>query len=529
MNPKQLTILAILVAIVGGVYFMVNQKRESSINKEETMKIGDRAVENFEVADVDNVLIQVKGQQVSLTKTGDNWTVAERENYLADATKVRGLLYGIKDMTIAESRSMRGEAALKALQLLSPDQSGEGGSGAGTLVRISGGDATRMLVFGSNYDSAGSSGRFIKTTGGAVYVVSTQFRNLETDPAAWLEKDFFKVEKSKKITVTHENPEDSFTLVRESEGSPLALEGATEGEELNSSKLGSLSNLLASANFADYVIGEEAKPEKTGLDKAVTATIETFDGFTYVVSVGNKSDDSKYYLSYQVSAEIADPPGAEPEPNQEEDEKLTPEERATKAAEKQAREEQRAEHKRLTEKLAKEQKLVGKIYKVDSWLVEKILSKRSDLLMTEEDRKKAEETAANPSVAPLPGGGGTPNIISQGPNGERRITATTPPISIDPEILEAERKKQEQAVIDQAKSQEDAAAIKQMLEDHKREKAEEAGKPDGSEPAAAAGDETEAEAPVEEEAGAGEEGSETADPSAGEGAGGEENRGGGSE
>ncbi len=36
MNPKQLTILAILVAIVGGVYFMVNQKRESSINKEET-------------------------------------------------------------------------------------------------------------------------------------------------------------------------------------------------------------------------------------------------------------------------------------------------------------------------------------------------------------------------------------------------------------------------------------------------------------------------------------------------------------
>ena len=202
MNPKQLTILAILVAIVGGVYFMVNQKRESSINKEETMKIGERAVENFEVADVDNVLIQVKGQQVSLTKTGENWTVAERENYLADATKVRGLLYSIKDMKIAESRSMRGEAALKALQLLSPDQSGEGGSGAGTLVKISGGETTRMLVFGSNYDSAGRSGRLTKRTGGGVYVVSTVLRNLETDPAAWLEKDFFKVEKSKKITVT---------------------------------------------------------------------------------------------------------------------------------------------------------------------------------------------------------------------------------------------------------------------------------------------------------------------------------------
>jgi hypothetical protein len=508
MNPKQLTILAILVALVGAVYFVVNQKRESSINREETMKIGDRAVESFEVADVDNLLIQQKGEQVSLTKTGDKWTVAERENYLADATKVRGLLYGIKDMKVAESRSARGEAALRALQLLSPDQSGEGGSGAGTLVKISAGDDARMLVFGGNYDSGGSNARFIKTSSGAVYVVSTVLRNLETDPAAWLEKDFFKVEKSKKITVTHENPEDSFTLVRETEGAPLALEGASEGEELNTSKLGSLSNLLASANFADYVIGEEAKPEKTGLDKAVTATIETFDGFNYVVSVGNKTDDSKYYFSYQVSAEIADPPGPEPEATEEDDAKLTPEERATKAAEKQAREEKRAEHERLTEKLANEQQFVGKIYKLDSWLVEKILSKRSELLMTEEDKKEAEEAAANPAPSPIPGlGGQAPSIVSQGPNGERRVTATTPPVAVDPAILEAERKRQEQAVIEQAKAQENAAAIKQMLDDHKREKAEEAGELDPPQPDAA-GEE-------------GEEGGEASEPSTDDGAEGE--------
>ncbi|MGI9239465.1 MAG: hypothetical protein ACR2RV_01615, partial [Verrucomicrobiales bacterium] len=144
MNPKQLTILAILVALVGGVYFISNKKREGSINKEETVKIGERAVEDFEVSAIDNVLIQQKGAQVSLTKTGDTWTVAERDNYLADATKVRGLLFSLKDMKISESRNVSGEAALNKLQLLAPDQAGIGGAGAGTLVRVAGAGGERM-------------------------------------------------------------------------------------------------------------------------------------------------------------------------------------------------------------------------------------------------------------------------------------------------------------------------------------------------------------------------------------------------
>ncbi len=96
--------------------------------------------------------------------------------------------------------------------------------------------------------------------------------------------------------------------------------------------------------------------------------------------------------------------------------------------------------------------------------------------MTEEDREGCNCGGSQPGAVPG-GGGASPSIISQGPNGERRITATTPPISIDPEILEAERKKQEQAVIEQRKAEDNAAAIKQMLDDLKREKAEETGMP----------------------------------------------------
>ncbi len=105
MNSKQVTILAILVAIAGGIYFLVNKKHGELIKTEEVVKIGQRAVEDFNVADVTELKIFKTGQAVNLKKDGDQWVVTERDNYTADATKIRGLLFSIKDLKVAESRA----------------------------------------------------------------------------------------------------------------------------------------------------------------------------------------------------------------------------------------------------------------------------------------------------------------------------------------------------------------------------------------------------------------------------------------
>ena len=387
MNPKQLVILAVVAAVAGGIYFVANSKREGTVKKkggEVTVKVGDRAVEDFDVAAATKLRIQQKNREVNLVKDGDSWVVTERDNYAADGKKITGLLHTIRGMEVADSRSARGNAALKSLQLLEPDESGEGGSGAGTKVEIGVDGGSRSVVFGSNYTGAGRGGRFIRTSSGAVYVVSTILRNLETDPAAWLDKEFFTVKDAERISVEHENAEDSFTVFRDSEGAALALEDPAEGEELNTSKSSRLSNLFSSIGFTDYVSGDAATPANTGLDKPVTATIETFDGFTYVVKVGKRNDAGKYHLGYEVSAEIPEPPA--PEPDEEtpaatgDDEELSDEEKkkreeeaAEKAAEKQAREDRRKEIEALNEKLATEKKFAGKVYLVDSWTVEGIL------------------------------------------------------------------------------------------------------------------------------------------------------------
>ena len=95
MNSKQVTIVAILVAIAGGIYFLVNKKHGESIKTEEVVKIGQRAVEDFSVANVTELKIFKTGQAVNLKKDGDQWVVSERDNYAADAIKIRGLLFSI--------------------------------------------------------------------------------------------------------------------------------------------------------------------------------------------------------------------------------------------------------------------------------------------------------------------------------------------------------------------------------------------------------------------------------------------------
>ena len=465
MNSKQLTILAVLAAIAGGVFFMVNSNQEKAISRGGGLKIGDRAVPDLDVPSVTSLSITKAGEAVTLEKDGDIWIVAERDGFVADANKIRGLLYSLKDMKISESRRMRGPSALKELALLDPESDTDG-AGTGTVVKFSGSGGSGSLVFGKSFAStAGRGGRFIRTEDGAVHVATTVLMNVETDAPAWLERrKFFGIEKPKMISVTQEKPEDSYTLIRESEGGALALQGLAEGEEANTEKLASLGTLLDQPKFVDVIVGDAADPETTGLDKPITASVETFDGFKYVVSVGKETDDRKHYFSYQVSAEIADGP-AEPDPAPAPVE--DPAEQARLNTEKGLRKTKREEAKRLKDKLAAEQVFAGKVFTIDTKRVEAMLKTRGELLMTEEDRTKAAE-AAKAAAA----GGRSPNVISQGPGGERRVTATTPPVSIDPKILEAERIKQEKAVIEKAKADQDAAAIRRMLDAHRQEKAD---------------------------------------------------------
>jgi hypothetical protein len=216
-----------------------------------------------------------------------------------------------------------------------------------------------------------------------VRLISDPLSNVEPKPDNWLNKDFFKVEKARSIAVTFQNETNSWKLERETEGGELKLADAKAGEELDAGKISGLANPFASLSFVDVVL--DASPDASGLDKPTAVKIETFDGFTYDVKVGGKTNEN-YFLTVAVAGNFSREraAGAEEKP---EDKARLDKEFAEKL-------------KKLEDKLAQERAFGSWTYLVSNWSVDSVLKERAQLLA---EKKPAQDKEEQGSALPLPG------------------------------------------------------------------------------------------------------------------------------
>ncbi|HEY6229364.1 MAG TPA: DUF4340 domain-containing protein, partial [Verrucomicrobiae bacterium] len=217
--------------------------------------------------------------------------------------------------------------------------------------------------------------------------INDALTQVEAKPESWLNKDFFKVEKLKSISVTHPGGTNSWTLTREKEGGDLKLADTKEGENLDTGKASGAGYALSSPSFNDVVV--DPKPEETGLDKPITAKLETFDGFTYNVKLGKAMKEENYPL--QVAVEGNFPKQREPG----KDEKPEDKDKLDK--------EFKEKQTKLEEKLKNEKKFEKWTYLVAKWSVDPLLKERKDLLAEKKEEKKDEkkEGATTPAPDPL--------------------------------------------------------------------------------------------------------------------------------
>jgi hypothetical protein len=137
-------------------------------------------------------------------------------------------------------------------------------------------------------------GRYVLALDGAqkekVALVSDALANVEPKPDNWLNKDFFKIEKLRAISIAAVIETNNWKLTRETETGDWTLADKKEGEELDKGKSSSVSYALSSPSFND-VVSPASKPEETGMDKPVVASLETFDNFVYTVKIGKKTKE----------------------------------------------------------------------------------------------------------------------------------------------------------------------------------------------------------------------------------------------
>ena len=308
MKGKQLALLLILLAVFGGVgLFFYNRSAESWKKSATTVKA---KIVSFSPNDVSHVTIKSSAAELNLVKIDEVWKVKERADYPANFEMISSLIRKIWELPAVQDVQV-GPSQFGRLQLLPPDQ----GANSGTLLDLKDGKDKRLaaLLLGKKYLRESDSrfaeggipvGRYVKPEGtsGGVVLVSDTLNEVEPQPSQWLNHDFIKIENPKSIAIAGATPEMNWKVVRNSASEPWEFSGAKQGEKVDSAKFSGVVNSLTASTFTD-VLAPNAQPAETGLDHPSTVTVETFDGFVYVLRVG-KLQGENYPVLVSVTAQL---------------------------------------------------------------------------------------------------------------------------------------------------------------------------------------------------------------------------------
>jgi hypothetical protein len=399
MNSKQLIILLAALVILGGAGLVMRSHHEESWSTSGS-KLGQKVLPNFPVNDVASLHIKGAGD-LNLVKKNDRWLVKERSDYPANYTQIKELLLKMEDLKIAQAEPI-GSSQLGRMHLTEPGS----GPDSATLIEFEDaqGKVLQSLLLGKKHTRTSEraspmqfgggempDGRFVmlKNDPQEVLTVSDPLNTVDPKAAEWLDKDFFKIEKVKSISLVSTNAADSWSLGRDSESSPWVLAGLKAGETLDSNKVSSLSSTLGYPSFVD--VAPDPAPARTGMDKPMVVTITTFDHFTYTLKVGAKNPENNYNLNVAVAADFP----TERTPNK--DEKPD----GKKALDKEFQD----KLKTLQDKLQQEKALDKATYLVNNWLIDPLIRMRAQLMVDKKDEKKDDKKEASAAPDEKPGTG----------------------------------------------------------------------------------------------------------------------------
>ena len=400
MGHKTLIRLLILLGAIALIALILKFVGSSGVEKVSSGTARNKVFEDFPIGEVAQVRVKSVDGEVNLKKGKDAWVVVERADFRADSEALVKFIRSVWDLEVIQSPEV-GASQFSRLGLLDPEKDKENTAVVVSFLGADGKDLSSLWLgkvytrkenrpnpFGGGFSTT-DAGRYVKP-GGAdeVFLVGETFEAVKSKAEEWLDDEFFEVRKLKSIAIETGDKAQDWKLTRTEENGDFTLEGSIEeGKELDSTKVSSMKNAFSSPRFEDVVVGEDAK--KNAPDKT-TFKIETFEGFSYTVKISEKINDSDYHLTFDVEGKFSEKRKAAEEESDEEKKK--------------ADEEFAKNLKELKDKLAKEKRLAGKVYKVRSYVADSIASKRSDILkekakeVKDESGKKEEPKQEEPKM-----------------------------------------------------------------------------------------------------------------------------------
>lgn len=324
MNRKQFLWLMLAVVILGGAGLALFWQ-DLTAYRDSGAKIGAQLLPQMKVGDVAKLRLRDATDEVTLAVKDKVWRVEQRGGYPADFAEISGLILKLLDAKVVQSEVV-GASLHGRLHLLAPGtKDKDAKEGIGTLVELSdaSGKVLASMVLGKvslkkdpmnplpNARDGVPAGRHILVAGKGdnVYVVSDPLEKAVARPGAWLAKDFFKVERIKTLQLADSDAKAgvvSWKITRDEEWGQWKF--AAGGGHLDPSAAVTANNAWSNLAFTDVILDD-----KTGTDKAVTLTAQTFDDLTYTVKLAPYTNGD-YVLRFSVSG--TPPKTRKPEPGE---------------------------------------------------------------------------------------------------------------------------------------------------------------------------------------------------------------------
>ena len=294
MNKRLVIILWAIAACLGVAVAAVKLSQSKSTLSTTQRKAGQTLFESLPAAQISNITIQGAEGSVNLSRKDGNWLVIERDRYPAKTSSVNDLIRSLSDLKITQAI----EAGPSFAPRFGIDETSSLAADHGYTITFKD-DSDKQLAkvsLGKTIENAASAespmgaasalGRYIRNhqDDSGFYAVSEMFPSLSTEPARWLTEDFINPEKIKSITVSlPDKPEPAWQITRESEEAEFKLTGAAAAEVVNQEATAPLKSIFSYARFED-VLPKDQVAERSADAGKHTATLETFDGFTYSIN-----------------------------------------------------------------------------------------------------------------------------------------------------------------------------------------------------------------------------------------------------
>jgi hypothetical protein len=246
-------------------------------------------------------VVKANGETVATLEKGtDNWVVADKHGYVANAAKLRQALTALAEAHILEQKTANPELYAR---LGVEDVTAANAAGVSIALTAPGRELPTIILG----NAEGSKFRYARRAGEAQSYLIDRNPDVPRAAAQWLDSLIVDVrgDRIREVTVTHDDGEVLHLSKASPELANFEVAGVPEGRELSYPGVANVvGNALRELNL------EDVEPAAAPAEKPTTVEFRTFDGLVVRVT-GEKSNDASW-ITLEASVDAAAPSPAAP-------------------------------------------------------------------------------------------------------------------------------------------------------------------------------------------------------------------------